>query len=84
MKKAVDEQAEVSFEEALSKLELIVKHLEKGDASLEDLLAKFSEGVNLSQLCLAKLNSAEQAVNTILQQEQGKLIEKPLALQEEE
>lgn len=84
MKKKVHEQAAVSFEEALSNLELIVKQLEKGDASLEELLAKFSEGVNLSQLCLAKLDSAEQAVNKILQQEQGKLIEKPLLIQEEE
>lgn len=84
MKKKVHEQAEVSFEEALGNLELIVKQLEKGDASLEELLAKFSEGVNLSQLCLAKLDSAEQAVNKILQQEQGKLIEQPLLIQEEE
>lgn len=76
--------SELSFEEALARLEAIVKHLEKGDASLEELLTKFSEGVGLSQLCLGKLDSAEQAVNKILQQERGQLVAKPLVVQEEE
>jgi len=82
--KTLENNKSISFEDALTKLELIVKQLEKGEVSLEDLLEKFSEGVELSRLCLAKLNSAEQQIDKILQQERGKLIEKPLTLQEEE
>jgi exodeoxyribonuclease VII small subunit len=68
----------LSFEEALLNLETIVKSLEKGDLALEESIAQFSEGVVLSQLCLAKLNVAEQHIDKILQEEQGKLIERPL------
>lgn len=84
MKKKTIQSAPISFEEALSKLEEIVKQLEKGDATLENLLEKFSEGVDLSQLCLTKLNAAERAVDMILQQEENQLTERPLILREEE
>ncbi|GBG55028.1 exodeoxyribonuclease 7 small subunit [Sporomusaceae bacterium FL31] len=84
MKKKSIQAAQISFEEALSKLEEIVKQLEKGDATLENLLEKFSEGVELSQLCLTKLNAAEKAVDVILLQEENQLTERPLILREEE
>lgn len=64
------------FEDALEKLEGIVKEMEKGDLKLEDSLTLFSQGVVLSQLCLGKLNTAEKEIDTILQKEQGKWIEK--------
>lgn len=76
-------QADMSFETALQKLEGIVELLEKGELSLEDALAQFSEGVSLSQLCLAKLASAEEQIDLILEETQGKLSTKPLKLQEE-
>ncbi|MEG6585640.1 exodeoxyribonuclease VII small subunit [Dendrosporobacter sp. 1207_IL3150] len=84
MRKDIQDNVDLSFEEALGRLEGIVRQLEKGDASLDDLLAKFSEGINLSQLCLSKLNSAEQIIDKIVQSEQGKITEKPLLLQEGE
>lgn len=76
-------QAEMSFEIALQKLESIVELLEKGELSLEEALARFSEGVSLSQLCLAKLASAEEQIDLILEEQQGKIVTKPLKLQEE-
>ncbi len=84
MKKKLPENPEVSFEEALGKLETIVKQLEKGDTALEELLAKFSEGVELSRLCLTRLNSAERVIDNILKQEKGQFIEQPFSVQEEE
>lgn len=84
MKKQSIQITPITFEEALCKLEEIVKQLEKGDATLENLLEKFSEGVGLSQLCLTKLNAAERAVDMILTQEENQLTERPLILQEEE
>jgi exodeoxyribonuclease VII small subunit len=74
---------DVCFEEALGKLELIVKQLEKGELPLAESLSQFAEGINLSQLCLAKINSAETQIDKILQEERGKIVERPLQLQEE-
>ncbi|SEO28495.1 exodeoxyribonuclease VII small subunit [Propionispora vibrioides] len=74
---------ELLFEEALQKLEDIVKQLEKGELSLDESLARFSEGVLLSKACLTKLNNAEQQIDTILHEEEGIMVEKPLPLQED-
>lgn len=74
---------DVCFEEALGKLELIVKGLEKGELPLEVTLNKFAEGVNLSQICLTKLNAAEKRIHTILREERGFIVESPLKLGEE-
>lgn len=81
-KKALSQ--DVCFEDALGKLELIVKELENGELPLEEALTKFAEGVDLSKLCLARLNAAEQAIDTILREEKGQLAEHPLRMQEGE
>jgi len=78
------QQKDVCFEEALGKLELIVKELEKGELSLQDSLEKFAEGVTMSRICLAKLSAAEEQIDKILQQVDNELIEKPLVLREDE
>jgi exodeoxyribonuclease VII small subunit len=81
-RKKVPDQ-DVCFEDALGKLELIVKELEKGELPLEEVLARFAEGVGLSKLCLTRLNAAEQAIDKILREEKGQLAEYPLRMQEE-
>lgn len=73
----------VSFEDALGKLEVIVKELEKGDLPLEEALERFADGVTLSQVCLAKLNAAEREIDKILREEKGEIVEYPLELQED-
>lgn len=83
MKKTNNTPAKLAFEAALSKLESIVDALEKGELSLEDALAHFAEGVSLSQLCLEKLSNAEKQIDLILEEKQGRIIEKPLPVQEE-
>ncbi len=83
MRKRAREQ-DVCFEDALGKLESIVKELEKGELPLEDALGRFAEGVGLSQICLAKLSAAEQAVDKIIREEKGRLDEYPLNIQEDE
>lgn len=51
-----------SFEEAMARLEEIVKYLESGNAPLDKSLELFEEGVALVKLCNGKLDSAEQKV----------------------
>jgi len=74
----------VCFEEALGKLELIVKELERGELSLEESLEGFAEGMKLSKVCLTQLDQAEKKVDKIIQSQQGKIVEKQLALLEED
>ena len=51
-----------SFEESLSRLDEIVRHLEKGDLPLNDSLALFEEGTALLSSCSKMLDAAEQKV----------------------
>ena len=52
----------MSFEEALSRLDEIVRHLEKGDLPLSESLALFEEGTGLLASCSKMLDEAEQKV----------------------
>ena len=51
-----------SFEQKLSRLDEIVRHLEKGDLPLSDSLALFEEGTGLLTDCSKMLEEAEQKV----------------------
>ena len=55
-------KAELSFEQSLSRLDEIVKHLEKGDLPLNDSLALYEEGTALIRSCSKMLDEAEQKV----------------------
>ena len=61
---------ELSFEQALARLEQIVKALEGGNVPLEDLMKLFDEGTALVKLCTARLDKAEEKVR-ILQNKDG-------------
>lgn len=52
----------MSFEQAVTRIDEIVKTLEKGDAPLEQSLSLFEEGTNLIKFCGKLLDSAEQKV----------------------
>lgn len=52
----------MSFEEALGRLEEIVRHLEKGDLPLNDSLRLYEEGTGLIASCSKMLDEAEQKV----------------------
>lgn len=55
----------MSFEDALARLESIVKRLERGDAPLEDSIALYEEGVKLKQHCEGKLETASARIQKI-------------------
>lgn len=59
-KKAIS--TEPSFEERFSRLEEIVGYLDRGDGSLEELLAFYEEGMRLSNECETILRNAEQKI----------------------
>ncbi|MBU2869275.1 exodeoxyribonuclease VII small subunit [Colwellia sp. E2M01] len=57
----------LSFEESLNELDTIVQSLEQGDLNLEESMALFERGLNLSQLSQVKLQTAEQKVKILLE-----------------
>lgn len=58
----------LSFDAALSELELIVQELEQGDVPLETALKQFERGIQLARVSKQKLDQAEQQVQILLQQ----------------
>ncbi|ERL05177.1 exodeoxyribonuclease VII small subunit [Mitsuokella sp. oral taxon 131] len=62
---------EISFEEALQRLEEIVEKMENGDASLQELMANYSEGVELSQNCIKALERAEKTMDLLIKDPAG-------------
>ena len=73
------EKIEKSFEEAMARLEEIVRALEGGAAGLDDSLGLFEEGISLVKLCNAKLEGAEQKVKLLSRGEDGNLEETDFA-----
>jgi len=66
---------DMSFEQALARLDEIVNILEKGDAPLEQSLALFEEGTALAKRCSSALEKAEQRVTILLKDESGTVTE---------
>ena len=65
-------QNEMSFEEALKRLEALVRKLEAGDVALAASLSAFEEGIALVRYCTEQIESAEQRVKILLDGENGK------------
>ncbi len=65
------EHEERSFEEALARLEEIVRQMEQGEVALEQSLALFEEGVRLSRHCARKLDEAEKRIAVLTEGEDG-------------
>ena len=75
--------AKDKFEEALGRLEDIVKKMEAGDMTLEESLKAFEEGIKLARLCSRRLDEAERRVEILLKQEE-ELVIKPFQVEENE
>lgn len=67
-------KTELSFEEAIKKLEEIVNSLENGDFALEESLKLYEEGVKLVNLCNKKITNVEKSIKILLNSD-GELIE---------
>lgn len=67
----------LTFEEALKRLDTLVRRLEGGDLSLEQALAEFEEGVGLVRFCREKLAIAEKRLQLLVEQEDGTAASQP-------
>lgn len=57
--------APVQFESSLAELENLVKQMEQGDMTLEESLAAFERGVELSKQCQQALKQAELRIQEL-------------------
>ena len=60
---------ELSFEEALKRLEKIAEDLENDDVSLDVSLKHYEEGIRLIGLCNKKLEEAKKKVDVLVKKE---------------
>jgi exodeoxyribonuclease VII small subunit len=69
----MEEKEEVTFEDAMKRLESIVETLGGGNLSLEDSLKMFEKGMELCKFCNKKLDEAEYKVEKLMEKEGGEL-----------
>ena len=66
------------FEAAIAELESVVRKLEEGDLPLEQSLALYERGVQLSRFCHARLEEAERRIEILT--DRGDLKQAPASL----
>ena len=64
---------QVTFEEALEKLEAIVEDIEQGKIGLEESITRYEEGMGLIQHCRKVLADAEMKIQKLQADQQGNL-----------
>jgi len=61
--------AKEKFEDALEKLENIVREMEAGEMPLDSALKSFEEGIRLIRFCSVKLEETQRRVEQLLEKE---------------
>lgn len=56
----------MKFEEAIVRLEEVVRALEDGNTPLDRALELYEEGISLVRFCNEKLDSAQQRINILV------------------
>ena len=64
-----DSKAAPDFEQALEDLEALVARMEKGDLPLEEALAHFERGIELTRRCQSALKDAELKVQMLVERD---------------
>jgi exodeoxyribonuclease VII small subunit len=75
--------AELPFEEAIARLEVIVKTMEGDAVSLDESLALYEEGVALVRRLTRELDEAEQRVQILQKTPDGEIKPAPFASTED-
>jgi exodeoxyribonuclease VII small subunit len=62
-----------NFEDAMARLDAVVGKLEEDKLPLDEMLARYEEGVALARFCGDKLEAAEQKVRLIAKKADGSI-----------
>ena len=75
---------DIPFEEYLKKLEKIVQKLEESELTLDESVKAYEEGMNISKMCLEKLNETKKKIEQLVIDDENKYSTKPFSEKEEE
>lgn len=75
-------EKKLTFEEALQKLENIVRELEMGQIKLDDAVEAYEKAMKLKKFCEERLKEAELKIEKIEAGKDGSLELKPLDTEE--
>ncbi len=78
-----NELNELSFEEALQKLEILVRELESGRIKLDDAVSAYEKAMSLKKLCEEKLKNAQLKIEKLEISVNGEMQTVPLDPQED-
>ncbi|NLX63771.1 MAG: exodeoxyribonuclease VII small subunit [Clostridiaceae bacterium] len=70
-----EENADITYEQAVLELESIVNMLESGDLPLEESIKIFEKGISLVRICNKKLDDIEKRITLLIEGKDG-IIEK--------
>ena len=62
----METEKQMSFEQAMEQLELVLQRMDRGDLPLEEALEVYKYGIELSKLCVGKLNTVKQEVEKLV------------------
>ncbi|MFN5911998.1 MAG: exodeoxyribonuclease VII small subunit [Bacteroidota bacterium] len=61
----------ISYTEAFEELQEIVRHMEDGEITVDELSVKVKRATELIKICKTKLTTTEEDVNQILKELEG-------------
>ena len=71
----MENKKDLTFEDAMKRLQEIVMFLEGGEVPLDKSLSAFEEGVGLVKFCTDALDNAEKTVKLLTVSENGEMTE---------
>ena len=71
-----DEENKLTFEEAIDKLENILKQLENEDTPLDQMVELYEKANKLANICKTKLKAADKKMAELVKNENGEYSEK--------
>ena len=67
----------LTYEQAFGKLEAIVSRLETGDATLDESVTLYQEGMSLAKFCADQLAAIEHQISQLIVGQNGDVREEP-------
>ena len=65
--------SDLTFEQAVSRLEEVIQKLDDGNLSLDESLGLFEEGIKLSRQCSKQLTAAQGRLETVIKKSDGSI-----------
>jgi len=76
-KKSKPIESKIEFETTLAKIESLISRLEHKDTGLEETLAAFEKGVKLVRTAQTTLDSADQKISLLIEENNGIIEQTP-------